>query len=76
MACLRLRDSLRHQLRLSGTPEDKGEPGAETMSPHSLGTDEKIALIMSRAVERQEGTLGSLGIFSTDFKVVLTSPTG
>lgn len=73
---LKRRESLGRQLCLSGTPEDKGEPGAKTMSPYSLGTDEKIALVMSRAMERQEGALGSLGGFSTGFKVILTCPTG
>lgn len=63
------RESLGHQLCLSGTSEDKGEPGAKTMSPCSLGTDEKIALVMSRAMERQEGALGSLGSFSTGFRL-------
>lgn len=70
------RESLRHQLCLGGTPEDKGESGTKTMSPCSLGTDEKIALVMSRAMERQEGALGSLGSISTGFKVILTCPTG
>ena len=33
------RESQGDRLLLSGTPEDKGEPGVETKLPHSLGTD-------------------------------------
>lgn len=57
------RESLGHQLCLSGTPEDKGEPGAKTMSPRSLGTDEKIALVMSRAVRDRKVPWGHWAAF-------------